>query len=96
MHPGAVKSNIGHNNGKLYNFYSRNFIQHLLDDPKISGEAIYYLASSAEMEGVSGKFFNLTNEEIPASHALNRETGKLVFQKSKELTHLDQENIYEV
>jgi len=96
MHPGAVKSNIGHNNGKLYNFYSRHIVQPLLKDPKISGEAIFYLASSPEMEGVSGKFFNLTNEEIPAPHAMNRELGKLVFDKSKVLTHLDQGNGYEV
>ncbi len=96
MHPGAVKSNIGHNNGKLYNLYSRYLIQPMLKDPEISGEAIYYLASSPEMEGVSGKFFNLTNEETPASHALNRETGKLVFQKSKELTHTDQDDFFEV
>ena len=96
MHPGAVKSNIGHNNGKLYNFYSRNLIQPLLKDPKISGDAIFYLASSPEMTGVSGKFFNLTNEEIPAPHAMNRELGKEVFEKSKELTHLDQENLYDV
>jgi NAD(P)-dependent dehydrogenase (short-subunit alcohol dehydrogenase family) len=96
MHPGAVKSNIGHNNGKLYNFYSRNLIQHLLKNPEISGEAIYFLASSPEMEGVSGRFFNLTNEEIPAPHALNRELGKQVFEISKVLTHLDQDNLYEI
>jgi NAD(P)-dependent dehydrogenase (short-subunit alcohol dehydrogenase family) len=96
MHPGAVKSNIGHNNGKLYNFYSRYLVQPMLNDPKISGEAIYYLASSPEMDGISGKFFNLTNEEIPAKHAMNREAGKLVFRISKELTHLDQENLYEI
>ena len=86
MHPGAVKSNIGHNNGKLYNWYSRWIIQPLLKDPKISGEAIYYLASSHDLEGVSGKFFNLTNEEIPAPHAMDREVGKQVFQRSVELT----------
>lgn len=96
MHPGAVKSNIGHNNGKLYNFYSRYLIQPMLKNPEISGEAIYYLASSPEMEGVSGKFFNLTNEEIPAPHAMNREAGKVIFQKSKELTHLDQDEFYEI
>ncbi len=96
MHPGAVKSNIGHNNGILYNFYSRFFIQHLLKNPEISGEAIFYLASSPELEGVSGKFFNLTNEEIPAPHAMNRDLGKIIFQRSKELTLLDQDNFYEV
>jgi NAD(P)-dependent dehydrogenase (short-subunit alcohol dehydrogenase family) len=96
MHPGAVKSNIGHNNGKLYNLYSRYVVQPMLKDAKISGEAIYYLASSPDMDGVSGKFFNLTNEEIPAKHARDREIGKQIFETSKSLTHLDKENVYEI
>lgn len=89
MHPGAVKSNIGTNNGKLYNWFSKYLIQPTLKSPEISGEAIYYLASSPEMEGISGKFFNLTNEEIPAPLAQNRALGKQIFQRSKELVHLD-------
>lgn len=89
MHPGAVKSNIGTNNGKVYNFISRYFIQPLLKNPEISGEAIYFLASSPEMNGVSGKFFNLTNEEIPAKHARNRELGKEIFKKSLEMVRLE-------
>lgn len=96
MHPGAVKSNIGSNNGLLYNLFSRFIIQPSLKSPKISGEALFYLASSPEVEGVSGKFFNLTNEEIPAPHARNRELGYQVFQKSIELTNLVNENVYEV
>ena len=96
MHPGAVKSNIGHNNGILYNLYSRILIQPMLKNPKVSGEAIYYLASSPDMKGVTGKFFNLTNEEIPAPHAMNRDLGKQVFEISKVLTHLDKDNHYEI
>ncbi|MHB9142156.1 MAG: hypothetical protein ACYC25_09800, partial [Paludibacter sp.] len=78
------------------NWFSRYIIQPTLKNPEISGEAIFYLASSPEMEGVSGKFFNLTNEEIPAPHAQNRELGKQIFQRSKELIHLDKEDAYEV
>ena len=96
MHPGAVKSKIGTNNGKLYNLYSKYIIQPLLKEAKISGEAIYYLAASKEMQGVSGKFYNLTNEEIPAKHARDRELGKKIFQISKELTNLDKEEVYEI
>jgi len=94
MHPGAVKSHIGQNNGWLYNLYSRLIIQPLLKNPEISGEAIYYLASSPELESVSGKFFNQTNEEIPAPHAMNREVGKRIYRISKELTRLDEEFRY--
>ena len=96
MHPGAVKSNIGTNNGKLYNCFSKFLIQPTLKNPEISGEAIYYLASSPEMNGVSGRFYNLTNEEIPAPHAQNRELGKKIFQRSKELVQLDKTDAYEV
>ena len=96
MHPGAVKSNIGTNNGTLYNLFSKYLIQPTLKSPEISGEAIYYLASSPEMEGISGKFYNLTNEEIPAPHALNRELGQQIFQRSKELVQLDKSEVYEI
>lgn len=96
MHPGAVKSNIGTNNGKLYNWYSKILIQPLLKNPIISGKAIFYLASSPDLEGITGKFFNLTNEEIPASHAMNREIGKVIFKQSMELVNLNKENCYEI
>lgn len=89
MHPGAVKSNIGTNNGVLYNLFSRYIIQPTLKNPEISGEAIHYLASAPEMSHVSGKFFNLSNEELPAAHARDRLMGREVFRISKELTQLD-------
>jgi NAD(P)-dependent dehydrogenase (short-subunit alcohol dehydrogenase family) len=95
MHPGAVKSNIGTNNGAFYNWFSRYLIQPTLKSPQLSADAIYYLASSPEMEGVSGKFFNLTNEEPPAPHAKNRNLGRQVFEESIRLTKI-QNDLYEV
>ncbi len=60
MHPGAVKTNIGQNNGWLYRFFFKHFTSHFLKDPKISASAIHYLSTSKELDGVTGKFFNLT------------------------------------
>lgn len=88
MHPGAVKTNIGMNNGLLYQWYQRYLLWPVLKDPKISGEAIYYLAAAPEMAGVSGKFFNLTVEENPAPHAVDRPMGRKIWQISEELTGL--------
>lgn len=88
MHPGAVATNIGMNNGFLYRSYQKYILFPLLKDPKISGEALFYLAASPEMAAVSGKFYNLTIEEKPAAHALDRELGKKVWQISQELTQL--------
>jgi len=85
MHPGAVKTNIGNNNGFLYRFWLHNVMFHFMKDPDVAGDAVYYLASAPELERASGKFFNLTNEEKPAAHALDRFVSKLIFQKSEEL-----------
>jgi NAD(P)-dependent dehydrogenase (short-subunit alcohol dehydrogenase family) len=88
MHPGSVTSNIGMNNGFLYRFYKRYLLSPFLKNPELSGEAIYYLIASPEMATVSGKFFNQTIEEKPASFALDREVGKQVWDISEKLTGL--------
>lgn len=88
MHPGAVKTNIGMNNGLLYQWYQRYLIWPFLKDPEISGSAIYYLAAAPEMAGVSGRFFNLTIDEKPAPHALDRSLGKQIWRISESLTGL--------
>ncbi|HUV14976.1 MAG TPA: SDR family oxidoreductase [Pelolinea sp.] len=85
MHPGAVRTNIGMNNGILYRLYNRFILRWFLKDPAISGEAIYYLAAAPELEKVSGRFFNQTIEEKPASHALDRGLGGKVWEISEQL-----------
>ena len=90
MHPGAVATNIGMNNGLLYRWYQRYLLFPLLDGPDISAEAIYYLAAAPEMDGVSGKFFNQTIEEKPAKHALDRDLGKQVWEISIKMTGLQE------
>jgi NAD(P)-dependent dehydrogenase (short-subunit alcohol dehydrogenase family) len=75
MHPGAVKTDTGQENGPVYKWFKRNFLDRTLKSPEISAEALYYLGVSREMESVSGKFFNLTTEEEPAPPALDREVA---------------------
>jgi NAD(P)-dependent dehydrogenase (short-subunit alcohol dehydrogenase family) len=89
IHPGEVRTNIGMNNGRLYRWYQRYLLRWVLKEPIISGEAIYYLAAAPELAGVSGKFFNLTIDERPAPHALDRSVGKQIWKISEALTGLD-------
>ena len=88
VHPGAVKSNIGMNNGRLYQWYQKYLLWGFLKNPVISGEALYYLAAAPEMAEVSGRFYNLTIEEKPAEHALDRAVGKQVWKITKTMTGL--------
>lgn len=92
MHPGAVKTNIGNDNGRLYRWFLHNVTWHFLKDPKISGDAIYYLASASELSNVSGEFFNLTTLEKPAEHALDQENQKKIWSLTLKMTSLEKKD----
>ncbi len=62
---------------------------HLLKDPAVSGEALYYLAAAPELADVSGRFFHLTVDEKPAAHALDRELGRRVWDLSLQMAGLE-------
>ena len=88
MHPGDVRTNIGNNNGPLYRWFLHNVTWHVLKDPVISGEALYYLAAAPELADVSGRFFHLTIDEKPAAPALDRELGRRIWDLSRQMTGL--------
>lgn len=85
MHPGAVKSAIGENNGVVYRWYKKHLVDKSLKDPAIAGTAIHYLVTAPELATVSGSYFNLTMPERPAPHARDRELGMIVWQRSQAL-----------
>lgn len=85
MHPGAVKTETGQDNGPLYRWYKKNILDRSLKSPEISAEALYYLGVSADIDNVSGKFFNLTTEEEPAPPALDREVAYRLWEQSREI-----------
>jgi len=89
MHPGAVKTDTGQENGPLYRWYKRNLLDKTLKSPTISAKALYFIGASGEMEGVSGKFFNLTTMEEPAPPALDKEVAYELWHKSLELSGLE-------
>jgi len=89
MHPGTVKTNLGYNNGWLYRSYNKYILTPSMFDPKISGDALYYLAADKSLSNVSGKFFNLTILEPPASYVLNRKYYDKIYPLSKKLCGID-------
>jgi len=88
MHPGAVKTDTGQENGPCYRWFKKNIFDKILKSPEISAEALYYLGVSKELEGVSGKFFNLTTEEKPAPPAMDREIAGDLWEKTLNLAKL--------
>lgn len=88
MHPGAVKTETGQENGPLYRWFKKNFFDKTLKSSEISAEALYYLGVSKEMDGVNGKFFNLTTPEEPAPPALDKEVARELWSVSLKMTGL--------
>ena len=85
MHPGAVKTETGQENGPLYRWYKRNILDKSLRPVSVASDALYFLGASERLEGVSGKFFNLTTAEEPAPPALDIEAANLLWAKSLEM-----------
>ena len=85
MHPGAVRTHAGKDNGPLYQWFKRSFLDRNLQSPEVSAEALYYLGVSRDVEGISGRFFNLTTEEEPAPPARDREAAKELWDISLRL-----------
>ncbi len=89
MHPGAVKTETGQDNGPVYKWFKRNFLDKSLRPAQISAEALYYLGASDEVDGVSGKFFNLTTEEEPSPPALDKEVASELWKLSMDIGGLN-------
>jgi len=90
MHPGAVQSNSGKDNGPIYKWYKRNIIDKMLRPTHIASDSLYYLGVSKDMEGICGKFFSLTTEEIPAPPAWDIYEARKLWDVSLKLGRLNE------
>jgi retinol dehydrogenase 13 len=91
MHPGAVKTETGQENGAVYRWFKKNLFDKTLKSPEVSAEALYYLGVSKELNGISGKFFNLTTPEDPAPPSADREEALDLWYKTLKLTGLEKQ-----
>lgn len=90
MHPGAVKTETGQENGPVYRWFKKNLFDKTLKSPEVSAEALYFLGVAKELEGVSGKFYNLTTEEEPAPPALDKEIAYQLWEKTLRITGINE------
>jgi retinol dehydrogenase 13 len=85
MHPGAVRTGTGKENGPMYKWYKKNIIDRLSKSPEISADALYYLGVSKTMTGISGKFYNLTTEEELTPPAVDRGAAQELWEHSMQV-----------
>ncbi|KIM11340.1 MAG: short-chain dehydrogenase [Sulfuricurvum sp. PC08-66] len=89
MHPGAVESDTGKENGRLYRWFKKHLLAKVLKSAQLSADALYTLGISAQFQGITGKFFNLTTLETPAPPALDAEVASLLWTKTLQIGKID-------
>ena len=85
LHPGAVGTSLGANNG----FVARlllPLIRPFLRTPENGARTTVHLASSPEVEGVSGRYFADCREKRPSAEARSEEIARRLWEVSEQLT----------
>jgi NAD(P)-dependent dehydrogenase (short-subunit alcohol dehydrogenase family) len=87
LHPGSVGTNFGQNNRGPMALFFRTF-KPIMRSPEQGADTLVWLASSPEVDGVSGQYF-YDREEIEAkSVAYDRAARRRLWEVSEELTGL--------
>jgi NAD(P)-dependent dehydrogenase (short-subunit alcohol dehydrogenase family) len=92
VHPGAVRTDSGKDNGALYKWFKNKILERNFRSVDISADALYYMGVSPEVADVNGEFFNLTTLEKPAPPALDRQSAEDLWKISLELGLLSEDN----
>lgn len=87
LHPGAVATRLGHNNGTFARVVTRLLAPFFRSSESGAATSVY-LASSPAVEGVSGKYFVDCRERRPSAAARDRATAERLWRLSAELTGL--------
>lgn len=85
FHPGGVRTNLAQGNPWYYRliWYA---VAPFLISPEKGADTGIYLASSPDLQGVSGKYFVKRKVAIPSPEARDRETALRLWNLSEELT----------
>ena len=86
LHPGLVASNFGNSGSKFFRFLVQVAKPFFISSEK-GAETSVYLASSAEIEGVSGKYFVRKKEVKSSPESYNKSSARKLWTASAELTH---------
>jgi NAD(P)-dependent dehydrogenase (short-subunit alcohol dehydrogenase family) len=87
LHPGVIASGFGSTYGGFAKILAK-VASPFLASPEQGARTSVYLASSAEVEGITGKYFDKCKERRPAATALENGAPERLWTISEELTGL--------
>ncbi len=87
LHPGAVASRLGHNNGRFAKVATA-LLKPFFLSPAQGAETSIWAASSPEVEGLSGRYFVKKREARSSAASRDEETARRLWHDSCRLTGL--------
>src|SRR6266699_54832 len=87
LHPGMVATNFGNDNGRVLSFLVK-LVMRTGISPEKGAETSVYLASSPDVEGVSGKYFSDCKETRSSKESYDDAVAQRLWEVSAELTKL--------
>ncbi len=87
VHPGAVRTNWGSSGGRAFALMMK-VVRPLLASPEKGADGPVYLASSPNVERVTGKFFSKTREAQSSKESYDQGIGERLWEISAEMTKL--------
>jgi len=85
LHPGLVNTNLGREMSK----FGRGFGKLFFKNPEKGAETSIYLASSPEVEGITGKYYIKKEQKESSKESYNEEYAKRLWEISTTLTKLE-------
>jgi NAD(P)-dependent dehydrogenase (short-subunit alcohol dehydrogenase family) len=87
LHPGGVSTNFGSNNSGVLTLLFRAF-KPFMRTPEQGADTVIYLASSPDVEGMTGKYLADRKIKVASNAAYDEGLQKRLWEKSEELTGL--------
>ena len=85
LHPGAVATRLGQNNGRVATIITRA-LRPFFRTPEQGAETAVYLAASPDVEGVSGRYFSRCREMRSARGTYDEKTQHRLWEMSERLS----------
>ncbi|KAG8009121.1 Retinol dehydrogenase 13 [Nibea albiflora] len=95
VHPGIVATELGRHTGMHQSAFSSSVLSPLFSilvkSPELGAQPSVYLAVSEEMEGMTGRYYDVLLEKEPAPQALDEEAARRLWEVSSRLVGLEEE-----
>jgi NAD(P)-dependent dehydrogenase (short-subunit alcohol dehydrogenase family) len=86
-HPGVVRTNFAKNNGGIVAFGFR-LLGLFFIRPETAAGRVLYVATSPDLDGVTGKYFTKMHEARSSQESYDDESARRLWQVSEQLTSL--------